>query len=303
MWQDILAVDSRVCDYRLSKMSESDKKKSGDLKPLYLKRRMQLLQDASSSSGASPRTTDIDIAEQEEGHRIKQLHQSGGTSHQSTHVMRNKRYISLRVKLLKRQFGLPSDVLSLKSLNLSQVSLPAAVGPTEASGGDSGFNRVHHIFDKLHGAQLTRIVVYKDHSSNNNQASHMATSSLDGTVAVNGLGTDLAEENKVSLVGAHGVLDFDTVMDLLVTAGTDGAVVLWHAKSGKELRRLSMDHKVTGVRFLPNNNNLVVCSAASAGLLRVLNISTGKWSQGASGHTTGKASCMEVAPADRKSVV
>ena len=102
-------------------MSDSDKKKSGDLKPLYLKRRMQLLQDASSGSNSSPQTTDIDIAEQEEGHRIKQLHQSGGASHQATHVMRNKRYISLRVKLLKRQFGLPSDVLSLKSLNLSQV--------------------------------------------------------------------------------------------------------------------------------------------------------------------------------------
>ena len=116
-----ISVDSRVCDYRLSKMSDSDKKKSGDLKPLYLKRRMQLLQDASSGSNSSPQTTDIDIAEQEEGHRIKQLHQSGGASHQATHVMRNKRYISLRVKLLKRQFGLPSDVLSLKSLNLSQV--------------------------------------------------------------------------------------------------------------------------------------------------------------------------------------
>ena len=116
-----ISVDSRVCDYRLSKMSDSDKKKSGDLKPLYLKRRMQLLQDASSGSNSSPQNTDIDIAEQEEGHRIKQLHQSGGASHQATHVMRNKRYISLRVKLLKRQFGLPSDVLSLKSLNLSQV--------------------------------------------------------------------------------------------------------------------------------------------------------------------------------------
>lgn len=32
--------------------------------------------------------------------------------------VRNKRYLSLRVKLLKRQFGLPSDVLSLKSLSL-----------------------------------------------------------------------------------------------------------------------------------------------------------------------------------------
>ena len=34
--------------------------------------------------------------------------------------IRNKRYISLRVKLLKRQFGLPSDVLSLKSLSLGK---------------------------------------------------------------------------------------------------------------------------------------------------------------------------------------
>ena len=63
--------------------------------------------------------------------------------------------------------------------------------------------------------------------------------------------------------------------------------------------------KVTGVRFLPNNNNLVVCACHSSsggglrsggggeGLLRVLNVSTGKWSQGAGGHTTGKVNCME----------
>ena len=81
-----------------------------------------------------------------------------------------------------------------------KVSLPAAVGPCadgSGGGGDSGFNRVHHIFDKLHGAQLTRLVVYKDHSSNNNRTSHMLTSSLDGTVAVNGLTGDMVDmENK-----------------------------------------------------------------------------------------------------------
>merc|ERR1719414_2856673 len=51
--------------------------------------------------------------------------------------------------------------------------------------------------------------------------------------------------------------------------------------------------RVTGVRFLPNNNNLVVC-ATSAGLLRVLNVSTGKFSSEGSGHTTGKTGCMEI---------
>ena len=30
------------------------------------------------------------------------------------YVMRNKKYISLRVKLLKKQFGLPSDLTSLR---------------------------------------------------------------------------------------------------------------------------------------------------------------------------------------------
>ena len=125
----VFTVDSRLCDHRLSKMSESDKKKAGDLKPLYLKRRLQLLQAGSSGK---PGSTDIDIAEQEEGHRVKQLQQQG--SHQTTHVMRNKRYISLRVKLLKRQFGLPSDVLSLKSLNLSQVFISSIPHTTECLG-------------------------------------------------------------------------------------------------------------------------------------------------------------------------
>lgn len=34
-------------------------------------------------------------------------------------VVRNRKYLSLRIKLLKRQFGLPSDVMSLKSLSIS----------------------------------------------------------------------------------------------------------------------------------------------------------------------------------------
>ena len=38
-------------------------------------------------------------------------------------VMRNKKYISLRVKLLKKQFGLPADIVSLRSLNLSSPNV------------------------------------------------------------------------------------------------------------------------------------------------------------------------------------
>ena len=41
MWQDVFAVDSRVCEARFQNMSTENKR---DLKPLYLKRRLQLLQ-------------------------------------------------------------------------------------------------------------------------------------------------------------------------------------------------------------------------------------------------------------------
>ena len=44
-----------------------------------------------------------------------------------------------------------------------QVSVPNATNAAATSSGEtSGFNRFHHIFDQLHGAQLTRVVLYKD---------------------------------------------------------------------------------------------------------------------------------------------
>ena len=102
---------------------------------------------------------------------------------------------------------------------------------------------------------------------------------------------------------------------MLVSACADGSVLLWHFKTGKELRRLTcskeMPHqlpvqlgnfkndsqimRITGVRFLPKNSNLVAC-ATSGGLIRLLNVSTGKFLLEGSGHTTGKPSCIEIDP-------
>ena len=123
MWQDVFAVDSRVCDARFDKMSAENKR---DLKPLYLKRRLQLLQ-ASHLHGQSMQT-DVEHHKKDMENVSDKNNSKIGNSHNSINaglyqpVMRNKRYISLRVKLLKRQFGLPSDVLSLKSLSLSSPS-------------------------------------------------------------------------------------------------------------------------------------------------------------------------------------
>ena len=60
----------------------------------------------------------------------------------------------------------------------------------------------------------------------------------------------------------------------------DGSFVVWDVPRGRELRRhdtlLSRGAHVRACRFLPRNNNLIVC-ALSTGVLQILNVSTGKF--------------------------
>ena len=205
MWQDVFAVDSRVCEARFDSMSAEKKR---DLKPLYLKRRLQLLQ-ASHQHGKP------DIEPHKEDDKTlsdENAPKDGNTDYITSEayhpVMRNKRYISLRVKLLKRQFGLPADVLSLKSLSLSspvgpqpptpfrfndpdllnenmddvEMNIPSEKQPksghqkptikssTTSNATDEGewhsFNRVHQILDSLHRSQVTRIMFTKMQMTN-----------------------------------------------------------------------------------------------------------------------------------------
>ena len=205
MWQDVFAVDSRVCEARFDSMSAEKKR---DLKPLYLKRRLQLLQ-ASHHHGKP------DIVPHKEDDKTlsdENAPKDGNTDYITSEayhpVMRNKRYISLRVKLLKRQFGLPADVLSLKSLSLSspvgpqppspfrfndpdllnenmddvEMNIPSEKQPksghqkptikssTTSNATDEGewhsFNRVHQILDSLHRSQVTRIMFTKMQMTN-----------------------------------------------------------------------------------------------------------------------------------------
>lgn len=88
MWQEILAIDSKFNDRRMMEAK--------DLRPLYLKRRLQLLQGQTNSQSRKVNKPEIECSDPDQ------------------YVMRNKKYISLRVKLLKKQFGLPSDLTSLR---------------------------------------------------------------------------------------------------------------------------------------------------------------------------------------------
>ena len=80
--------------------------------------------------------------------------------------------------------------------------------------------------------------------------------------------------------------------------GQDGALVVWNVQSGQELRRLQTLEGggfVTACRFLPRNNNLIIC-ALSSGVLQVWNISTGKFNIDCGAKMLGKTTAVTMNP-------
>jgi len=260
MWQEILAIDSKFNDRRMMEAK--------DLRPLYLKRRLQLLQGQTNSQSRKVNKPEIECSDPDQ------------------YVMRNKKYISLRVKLLKKQFGLPSDLTSLRSLSLS----PKANTNHEPT---NEYNGVHHVFE-LEGpiASGTRIVFMHGDADNvlfGDEAGHVQICELKRPFS----------KKKLKL-GPNPVTDFDLneSNELLVAAGQDGALVVWNVQSGQELRRLQTLEGggfVTACRFLPRNNNLIIC-ALSSGVLQVWNISTGKFNIDCGAKMLGKTMAVTMNP-------
>lgn len=272
MWQEVLAVDSKLSQFR--PIMAQDK----DLRPLYLKRRLQLLQDQMAERPTSP--------------------SAGGVG-----PMRNKKYLSLRVKLLKRQFGLPNDVLSLKSLSISAA--PSDYSHSMMSHHDMinenepyllpehrdqtryTYHGVHHIFDQ-HREAITRLKFL------HNDDHTFVCSSMDGLLSI----CDLQTASFVTLPGhSEGVVDFDISESnqFIVSCSLDGSLILWDLTKRTQLRCVR-DFEGSSYlyfcRFLPLNNNLIVCGVSS-GVVRLINISTGKFIQDGS-PMLGKSLSVEV---------
>lgn len=249
MWQEILAIDSKVNDRRMMEAK--------DLRPLYLKRRLQLLQGQTSSRKVNP---DCDPDPDQ-------------------YVMRNKKYISLRVKLLKKQFGLPSDLTSLRSLTLSPK-----VNNHENT---NEYNGVHHVLELETALALGTRIVFM-----HGDAETVVFGDQGGHINICELKRPFTK--KKLKIGPLTITDFDLndSNELLVAAGQDGALVVWNVQSGQELRRLkalegSHESYVTACRFFPGNNNLIIC-ALSSGVLQVWNISTGKFNPDCGAKMLGK---------------
>ena len=229
MWQEIVAVDSKFNERRMMEAK--------NLRPLYLKRRLQLLQN---QKPVNPEVPDPD-----------------------QYVMRNKKYISLRVKLLKKQFGLPSDLVSLRSLSLSPAApaLDQQENPDRyvnlsyvskdflqifwvkirskfsVSGSDpfdfcrSFYNGVHHIIELE--SRLTSRLMF----------SHGTCDSLifacsDGFVNLCEL-SHPRSRRRLKICSNSIVTDYDIndSNELMVAAAQDGSFVVWNAVTGHELRR------------------------------------------------------------------
>lgn len=254
MWQEIVAIDTKLNEHRMMEAK--------DLRPLYLKRRLQLLQ--SHGQRSHPQEVDPD-----------------------QYVMRNKKYISLRVKLLKKQFGLPADLVSLKSLSLS----PALASTASAADHEYCYNGVHNVISLTCPLAKGSRLIFKTLDEEQGQQS-LIYGLANGFILCNelvhpALSSDPSKSFRVSAnAGSSAVTDFDIneTNELLVGAALDGSFVVWNLQKNQELRRIQIPSGifVSHCRFLPRNNNLIIC-ALSNGVLQVLNVSTGKFNQDAGG--------------------
>jgi len=321
MWQEILAADSSFP----ARMAQNR-----DLRPLYLKRRMQLLQTnernqhaaSKSQNGARARSAseghpqaamrdaaeDRDVVEFSEAGKSNVSHNGNEVSHTpQTGPIRNRRYLSLRVKLLKRQFGLPNEVLNLKSLSLTKEEasnankdengLSASMDVVDVNGGRRdkfSFGGVHRISD-LHSAKVTRLLFTPDGTS-------VVSASVDGSVAVvsmdGGKDPGQSEGSLMTCTRGAAIVDADLSEsgELLVAARQDGSLDIVSVGAGGRVVRSVADAGASSfARFLPVNNNLIAVAGHGLGV-RIVNASTGKSVAGAAAPALGRTTSVALSP-------
>ena len=143
-------------------------------------------------------------------------------------------------------------------------------------GGLSGeaydFRGFQHVSD-LHRAPVTHLMFA------HNDANRLIASSLDGRLSVYQLDAEppgvvltLAPQTGAGAGGGAGLSDFDisTSNELVVSCARDGSLCLWQLSEGVLLRRIVVmaggKQELLSCRFLPGNNNLVVCGNGAGGV-------------------------------------
>ena len=209
-------------------------------------------------------------------------------------VRRETGYLQVRTHLLRqhvRSLGL-SDLQSTKSFSVSTGetrSRLARLPPTssQVSSEAYDFQGFHHLSD-LHRGAVTHLMFA------HNSSTSLLASSMDGLLSVHNLDTCT-----VTILTGHtaGVTDFDisTNNEVVVSASLDNTVCLWQLATAVMIRQMQSSSKVglTSARFLPGNNNLVV-TGSQAGLVQIINISTGIFPTSGTSTLPGSVLCLAV---------
>ena len=215
-------------------------------------------------------------------------------------VRRETGYLQARTLLLRqlvRSQGL-SDLQSTKSFSVSTGETRARLSQLPTSGSQVSseaydFRGFHHLSD-LHTGAVTHLMFA------HNSSTSLLASSLDGLMSVHNLDTN---PPTVTTLAGHsaGVTDFDisTNSEVVVSSSLDNTVCLWQLSTAVMIRQMKSSSKVglTSVRFLPGNNNLVV-TGSRAGLVQIINISTGIFPTSGTSTLPGSVLCLAVSSQD-----
>ncbi|KAK7590372.1 hypothetical protein V9T40_001985 [Parthenolecanium corni] len=227
-----------------------------------------------------------------------------------------KQYLRIRTQLLQQRYNICLDQTSITSRSISVRSgsrlgdIPDLflferesentetnnVVPTrqaEASRAIVGDNTVsenyafvgvHYIFDQ-HNSAVTLVKFA------NNDRSRLCCVSNDATITICNVTSNPPSVECTLKAHSKAVTgcDWSVSNDLLVSCSLDGTICLWNVASAKCIRQVQGPSSVSllSCLFHPVNNNIVV-AGNEAGLLMVLNVSTGIYPRGGSSKIGGQ---------------
>lgn len=294
--QQILAIDAKFNRYRCQDAEE---------RKIYLKRRMQLINSRrlpppEDSAQNKDEGEGGDVAKEDLSEILQEWDDCcEGISDAEDNGRKSVGYLQIRTMLLKRRMKLTGlDAVSRGSTISSNIARypdrPDSLGGIE--GGASprlteayDFRGLHHVSDHHRGSVTQLMFAHNENDT-------LIASSLDGSISVFNLGATPPSVSHSLTTNSQGVTDFDLSVNnqLLVSSCRDGSLYLWNLAEGTLLRRVPVvKDQLLCCKFVPGNNNLVVCGSWRGGV-HVINISTGICPQSGASSVPGSALCLAV---------
>ncbi|XP_064359562.1 WD repeat-containing protein 13 isoform X2 [Dromaius novaehollandiae] len=307
VWQQVLAVDARYAAYRTPSWPQ--------FRTQYMRRRSQLLREhAKGGLEAGARRWYLRVRARLLAQRYGPLSEQSSCRAYSNSLLRGSRTTLDRMEDFEEEAraarGGPRRSLSRGPPPAPPRGPPDQRAPgvvptplaeaSRAMAGDTtlsenyAFAGVFHVFDQHTDSAVPRVQFAHD------ERHLLACCSLDGTISVCRLAPGPPAVLRLLRGHGGGVADlaWSLANDLLLSASHDGTLRLWAPAEGRCLRRLADPDGAALLccAFQPLNNNLTVAGSAR-GVLRVVNISTGKAARGGAGRLPGRvlALCFDAA--------